>query len=170
MRCRIMTYGPLLAGVPVYRFWSDAFKTHLYTIDANEKDTIIATYSEEQYKYEGVAFYVYSEKPLSSRVIHELVPVHRFYSDNLKHHFFTADEIEKSDFIQNYPDTWTYEGVAWYADSSNESDTTAVYRFYSPLLQSYHYTTDDVERDWIINTFSSEQWTSQGVAYYVNAH
>ncbi|MDM8553154.1 hypothetical protein QUF75_00270 [Desulfococcaceae bacterium HSG7] len=170
MRCSIMTYTPLLAGVPVYRFWSDAFKTHLYTIDENEKDTIIATYAEDQYKYEGVAFYVYSEKPLSTQVDTELVPVYRFYSDSLKHHFFTADETEKSFYIQNYADTWTYEGVAWYADSTNQADTTAVYRFYSPLLQSFHYTTDEVERDWIINTFSYDQWRSEGVAYYVNKY
>jgi len=43
--------------LPVYRFYSASLKSHLYTIDENEKNTIIATFATDVWKYEGVAYY-----------------------------------------------------------------------------------------------------------------
>lgn len=170
MRCYLLTYRPLWGGIPVYRFWSEAFRTHLYTTDENEANHIIANYSDDIYKYEGVAFYVYPEKPASDvyggNAESELMPVHRYYCASLKHHFYTMDKSE----IQNMGGTWTYEGIAWYADSTQYVDTMPVYRFYSPVMRSFHYTTDEVERDWIIQTFSANTWQAQGIAFYVNKY
>lgn len=44
---------------PVHRFYSEKFKTHLYTIDQNETNSIIARYSTDVYRYEGIAYYAY---------------------------------------------------------------------------------------------------------------
>lgn len=44
---------------PVYRFYSELLKTHLYTIDAYEKSQIIANYPSNIWKYEGIAYYAY---------------------------------------------------------------------------------------------------------------
>lgn len=42
---------------PVYRFYSEQLKTHLYTIDENEKNTIIGWNNPTVWKYEGVSYY-----------------------------------------------------------------------------------------------------------------
>ncbi len=44
---------------PVYRFYSEQFKTHLYTMDQNEANYISTHYSPEVYRSEGVAYYAY---------------------------------------------------------------------------------------------------------------
>lgn len=44
---------------PVYRFYSELLRTHLYTIDEYEKSQIIAKYPSNIWKYEGVAYYAY---------------------------------------------------------------------------------------------------------------
>ena len=42
-------------SVPVFRFWSKAYRHHFYTTDEAEKDTLIAT--NPNWKYETVAFW-----------------------------------------------------------------------------------------------------------------
>ena len=44
------------AGDPLYRFFNVRTGTHLYTIDANERD-MIARDMADQFRYEGVAYY-----------------------------------------------------------------------------------------------------------------
>ncbi|NLH43494.1 MAG: hypothetical protein GX448_16760 [Planctomycetes bacterium] len=44
-------------------------------------------------------------------------PVFRFWSPVLSSHFYTMSESERDSLIQNRPDAWTYEGVAFYAYS-----------------------------------------------------
>jgi hypothetical protein len=44
------------------------------------------------------------------------VPVYRFYSEQLKRHFFTRDTNEKNTIIATSPiDVWRYEGITYYA-------------------------------------------------------
>lgn len=95
---------------PVYRFWSSKLDAHFWTISEIEKNLVIEEYSDD-WTFEGVVFYAYAagEQPLSAR------PVHRFWSDQLGHHFYTISETEKDLLIENYPTVWTYEGVGWYA-------------------------------------------------------
>lgn len=42
---------------PVYRFWSDAFQSHFFTINEVSKDKMIAKYPDRIWKYEGVAYF-----------------------------------------------------------------------------------------------------------------
>ncbi len=43
---------------PVYRFWSNKFQGHFYTISESEKNSVIANYSSD-WSFEGIAFYAY---------------------------------------------------------------------------------------------------------------
>ncbi len=43
---------------PVYRFWSDPYHAHFYTISETEKDNVIATWPDE-WTYECIAWYAY---------------------------------------------------------------------------------------------------------------
>lgn len=44
---------------PVYRFYSEALKSHLFTNDEYEKNQIIANYPPEIWRYEGIAYFAY---------------------------------------------------------------------------------------------------------------
>ena len=94
---------------PVYRFYSEQLQSHLFTTYEDEKNTLIATFTEDVWRYEGVGFYVPTDYQVGT------LPVYRFYSENLQVHLFTIDENEKNHLIDNAGDVWTFEGVAYYA-------------------------------------------------------
>jgi hypothetical protein len=95
--------------VPVYRFWSDKLGGHFYTTSVTERDKLINLYARA-WTYEGPAFYVYAadERPP------ETLPVYRFWSSVVGHHFYTISVTERDKLINNYSHVWTYESVAWY--------------------------------------------------------
>jgi hypothetical protein len=101
---------------PVYRFWSSEKGSHFYTISEGEKDKMMGKGSlidgiQTVWTYEGIAFYAHPEgqQPVDA------LPVYRFWSPVLEHHFYTISESEKNKLINRYSDVWTYEGIAWYA-------------------------------------------------------
>lgn len=104
-------YRVFVSGSPsqsisaVHRFYSQKFSGHFYTIDENEKNTLIS--SDPNWQYEGVAYYAYNQNG-SARI-----PAYRFYSSHFSGHFFTIDENEKNHIINSDPN-WQYEGVAWF--------------------------------------------------------
>ena len=99
---------PLAA--PVYRFWSPTLGGHFYTINEEEANSLQANFPDV-WTFEGPAFYAYPTNVQPP----ETYPVYRFWSGTLGHHFYTMNEEEKLWLIANYPDVWTYEGIAWYA-------------------------------------------------------
>ena len=92
-------------GMPIYRFWSPVFRSHFYTLNAGEKDHIVAT--DRNWQYEGVAYCAYAIQEDGT------VPLYRFWSPNFRKHFFTADQAE-ADHIRAVDHNWLYEGVAAY--------------------------------------------------------
>jgi hypothetical protein len=96
--------------LPVYRFWSSQLGGHFYTIDEAEKDNLIAQYPDV-WTFEGPVFFAWPEgrQPVGAR------PVYRFWSDVLAGHFYTIDEAERDNLLDQYQAVWTYEGIAWYA-------------------------------------------------------
>lgn len=155
------TDGPPPEAAPVHRFWSPVHGRHFYTIDDTEKETLLARYPDV-WTYEGTAF-----RALPSRSDDCLAPVHRFWSALLNAHFYTIDDDEADWLIVNYPHTWTYEGIAFYAypAGSRPADTVPVHRFWSGPLGTHFYTTSDRERFSLIGQYP-ETWQYEGVAYY----
>ncbi|MHC4518501.1 MAG: choice-of-anchor Q domain-containing protein [Planctomycetota bacterium] len=96
--------------MPVYRFWSGALASHLWTISESERDKLIQKYPDV-WTFEGSAFYAYpaGKQPPGAQ------PVHRFWSDQLGGHFYTIDEQERQHFVDTLSHIWLYEQVAWYA-------------------------------------------------------
>jgi len=151
---------------PIYRFWSSTNKAHFFTISEGEKDYIIATYPEVNWKYGGEAYYAYK----STNYPEGTSPVYRFYSALNKAHFFTINETEKDYIIANYPEeNWKYGGVAWYAykvtNGSCSGDTNPVYRFWSQLNKKHFFTASEGEKDMIIATYPEESWKYGGIAW-----
>lgn len=129
-------------SIPVYRFWSKKHKGHFFTASAEEKDYIIANYDEYVWKYEGIGWYAHNTKEADT------VPIYRFWSKKNKHHFYTASEAEKDHVIAAYDDyVWKYEGIAWYAYSSQNENRLPIYRFWHSTNKSHFYTTNETEKN-----------------------
>jgi len=144
---------------PVYRFYSKSYKGHFYTIDPEERATLMCT--NPNWKYEGVAYYAATEQ------VQGTVPLHRFYSKNYRGHFFTVDEDEMWT-LQNTNPNWRYEGVAFYVYPDRRSDPTRsctpIYRFWSKRYRHHFFTIDEDEM-WDIRE-TNPNWKYEGVAFY----
>lgn len=100
--------GSKAGSVPLFRFWSNKYQGHFFTTSVAERDQILATYSQDEYKFEGIAYYV---DPASASTGTE---VYRFFSPRDKHHFYTASVDEAQLLISTYSrDQWSYEQVAF---------------------------------------------------------
>lgn len=95
--------------LPVYRFSSAGSDTCLYTMNEAEK-TRLLDQPAGGWTLEGIAFYAWPKAGAK-----DLVPVHRFWSERLGQYFYTANNVEKDRLIAEFFQTWTYEGIAWYA-------------------------------------------------------
>jgi hypothetical protein len=149
---------------PVYRFWSPLHSRHFYTISADERDSVIATYPASTWTYEGPVFNAFTSSSETG-----LAPVYRFWSPLHSGHFYTISESEKNSIIATYPSsTWTYEGIGFYAypAGSQPVGTKPVYRFWSPLNSAHFYTISESEKNYVIATYPDSVWTYEGVALY----
>jgi predicted outer membrane repeat protein len=110
--------------LPVYRFWSAKLEAHFWTINEEERANLIKNYPGV-WTPEGIAFYAYPEgrQPLGT------LPVHRFWSNRLGHHFYTISEAEKNKLLKSYPQIWQYEGAAWYAYDKAPQPENTIYTF-----------------------------------------
>jgi len=98
------------ANRSVYRFYSELLKTHLYTMDENEKTSLIANYPPSIWRYEGVAYCADKQQVTGTK------PVYRFYSEQFKTHLYTMDQNEANYISSHYPpDVYRSEGIAYYA-------------------------------------------------------
>ena len=95
--------------VPAYRFWAPSLEAYFWT--TSETERIEYTGDSNVWTYEGVDFYVYD----ASKAPEGTVPVYRFWSNRLHHHFYTMSVLERDHVIATYRKVWTYEGVAFHA-------------------------------------------------------
>ena len=110
---------------PVYRFWSQQFLSHFYTINEDEKDRVIKQYPDA-WEYDGLVFYAYPEGHQPKGTI----PVYRFWSNTVGGHYYTIDEADKNQRAADK--AWSYEGIAWYAYAHAQAgvaEPNAVYEF-----------------------------------------
>jgi hypothetical protein len=96
---------------PVYRFWSDNYKKHFYTINPNEATDVMQ--NNPNWRYEGARFCAFAFMQKTTGGTNLFGNVHRFWSDNYKGHFYTNDEQEKQD-VQNNNPNWEYEWPAYF--------------------------------------------------------
>jgi len=145
----------------VYRFWSPATGRHFYTASEPEKDKLINEYSG-RWTFEGEAFHAWATPYWA-----DLSPVYRFWSSQSSSHFYTISEGEKNKLIDNHSDTWTYEGVVFYAfaEGSQPEGARPVYRFWKPSDGTHFYTMSDLEVDKILRDYS-HVFVFENVAYY----
>lgn len=95
---------------PVFRFYSDKYKSHFYTLSEGERDTILSSDQFiNEWIYEGQNNYAYDTK------LPETVPVHRYYNTSSRQHFYTSSVSEQQKIMNRdlFPG-WLYEGIAFY--------------------------------------------------------
>jgi hypothetical protein len=148
----------------VYGFWSPALKRRFYTIDTAERDVLRDEYSAV-WTYEGPAF-----RAAATALLPGMTPVYRLWSDKGLDHFYTADAAEKDTLLRDYPDVWTYEGVAFYAWPAGQQPKEAVpvYRLYKQTDNTHLYTTSETEKENLIRQ-SPQAYIFEGIAFYAGA-
>lgn len=148
-------------AVAVYRFWSPVYQGHFFTTDINERDQIIARWSHI-WTYEGQRYTAFDTQ------IAGTIPLYRFWSNEYSGHFYTADTGERDAVMARWPDTWKYEGVAYYVYPANSAqpDTVPVARFWSASAGHHFYTADAAERDAVIAKWS-RVWAFEGTNFRV---
>lgn len=92
---------------PVYRFRNNFTGSYLYTIDPNEKQTIVDNYSAT-FTLEGPAWYS------SQTAGTGFSPVYRFRNLLNGSYLWTGSEDEKNTIVANYPSIFVLEGVAFH--------------------------------------------------------
>jgi uncharacterized repeat protein (TIGR01451 family) len=150
---------------PIYRFWSANNRSHFYTMSESEKYNLTVTYSEDEWKFERIAWFAYSAEDAPS----EAKPVYRFWSSKNRVHFYTMSESEKDNIIATYPeDVWKYERIACYAYAPGEQPEGAkpVYRFWSPKNRGHFYTISESEKSNVIANYPEEVWRYERIAWY----
>ncbi|MFH0833294.1 MAG: right-handed parallel beta-helix repeat-containing protein [archaeon] len=95
-----------------------------------------------------------------------VVPVYRFYNNNVGSHFYTIFEGEKNKLINNYPNVYTFEGGVFYVYDSMVNGTVPVYRFYNNNVGSHFYTISEGEKNKLINNYPNV-YTFEGGVFYV---
>ena len=142
----------------VWRFRSvTTFGSYLWTADPAEKAAIIAS-GAKAWSYEGPAFEIDTSDALNSTVLW------RFRNKKTGTYFYTADEAEKANLVNNQSATWALEGPAW--DVSAVQTTMPVWRFRCLKSTGYLWTDAPAEKATIENTLKST-WKFEGVAYYI---
>lgn len=91
------------------------------------------------------------------------VAVYRFFNGATGAHFFTTSAAERDNTIQTAP-SFSYEGVAFFAQAAPASNNSAVYRFYGLVGGAHFYTSSAQERDAVLNGMPSFRY--EGVAWY----
>ncbi len=90
--------------------------------------------------------------------------VYRFFNSSLGAHFYTADKNER-DYIANNLNDYSYEGVSYAtADHLTGNSSESVYRFFNSTTGVHLYTTNENERDSIIDNLSN--FTYEGPKFY----
>lgn len=140
---------------PVYRFWSDTYRGHFYTINPAERDAVILDYPDHVWRYEGVDYGAFTTKQPGT------VPVHRFWSAAFSGHFYTTSAAERKNILATYPThIWQSEGVAYYVYPMNTSvaSTKPVARFWSATNRHHFYTADAAEAAQVRRIYPSDVW------------
>ncbi len=147
--------------VGVYRLWSETYGRHFYTIDESEKEEFLAD-PAGAWQDEGVVYRAFAgaDEP-------NVVPVYRFFSESLHSYLYTISESEVAKLVNDYPNIWTFQTVAFYVypEGNQPAEAMPVYRFWSDSLGYHFYTIDESERDKLINEYP-DIWTYESVAWY----
>ena len=92
--------------------------------------------------------------------------VYRFWSPITGRHFYTTSEDEKNVLVNEYSNTWTFEGVAFQtATAASLPGLAPVHTFRAQNGQAQFYTISEREKDGILRDYAYA-YRYDGVAFY----
>ena len=144
------------SGNPIYRYRNKATGSWLFTVSLKEAENV-----EQSGEWEWECFS--HGVPLESDGGN---PVHRLFNKISGAHFYTMSETEKNAVLENMPEVFEYEGVAFHAFGYQAQGTLPVYRFYAPKTASHFFTISEEEKDWIVANVPASDLKFEGVAWY----
>lgn len=142
---------------PLHRFYNIQNGSHFYT--DSEDETYQVMQETGTYRYEGIDSFVSSVQGPG------MLPVHRFYDFLNGTHFYTTNQQEATLINDTEYNTYHYEGIAYYANTSPSPNMVPVYRFYDFINGSHFYTTNQQEATTINNT-EYNTYRYEGISYY----
>ena len=106
-----------------------------------------------------------------STISSEETTVFRFFNPSKGGHFYTADVNERN-YVRDNLDNYVYEGETYQTvdplletqAESGEDATEGVYRFFNPSTGVHLYTTNEIERDSIIENL--DNFVYEGIKFY----
>jgi len=143
--------------IPIYRFYSRRSGTHFYTPSAEERDIVIARWSDV-WTYEGVAYTVNPAKNTQ--------PLYRFYNRANGSHFYTASPTERDLVLAKWMNVFTYDGETYAVTPYSEVGKAPVWRFFNKKNGSHFYTASAEEADHVIATWP-HIYQLEGVAFWL---
>jgi|GEM_PF-550100 len=152
--CVFSPQATLATDTCVYRFYSEVYTSHFYTINDQERNQLL---TNTDWQYEGVAAQAQTDN------INQTTALYRFWSEGYRSHFYTTSVSERDQLIESDAN-WSYEGVAYYVYTQPSEETTAFYRFWSARYQSHFYTASETEKDFLVA--NDANWIYEGIAYY----
>jgi len=155
--------GPPENASPIFRFWSDLHSRHLLTSDRSAANELLARHTEQEWAYDGIAFYAFAEAYDAEGV----VPAYRFQSAVSDAYFDTISEAER-DFLESDPDRykWWFRGIEFYVLPHGDADSMPVYRFWSRLNNAHYYTINETTKDYLLDLYDEDEMALEGVAWY----
>ena len=137
-----------LSGTVMYRMYNPNSGEHFYTSQLAERNNLeIAGWN-----YEGYGFVAGDSNDEA---------VYRMYNPNAGDHHYTKSTAERDMLTQV---GWNYEGIGWYSPTEVTECTADVYRLYNPYATgagSHHYTTNESEKDFLVQV----GWTYEGTSF-----
>ena len=169
--CLVMTFETARAEmpddplvVPVYCFYSEFMKDHMWTASENERQYLINNYytGKETYRFQRISGYV-ENIPTQFNI-----PVYRFWNQKTTDHFYTTSENEKNQLAQDLisgKDNYEYEGIAWYVP---EKTGYPVYRFFDTEAFNHYYTSSEPLKEKLSQEYLEGKGTYryEGIAWY----
>ena len=91
-------------------------------------------------------------------------PVFRFYNAQSNVYFYTIFPSERDAILSTMSNSFTYEGIAFYASPTPTSGFSTIYRFRNSINGAYLYTISDTEKVSILQNYP--QYVLEGTAWY----
>jgi hypothetical protein len=125
----------------------------------NEMNNVLSN-MRGTYSFDGVGYTINASNSANSK------PLYRFYNMRTGTHFYTADEGEKNNVLNNMRSTYHLDGVAYYVSPEQVAGSTMVLRFYNMRTGTHFYTADNNEALRILNDMKGT-YSLDGPAFYL---
>ena len=149
--------------IPMYRLFNTKTGAQLYTRGKEDRDKILAKWSEFEFTDNGPAFYAAGPSD-----INDLTPIYRLYNTRTGVHLYTRGAEDRDKILAKWSDFEFTDGVPAFYASLTDDGTTPIYRLYNTRTGVHLYTRGAGDRDKVLSKWSDFEFTDGKAAFYAN--